>query len=117
PKATAPWIADLDNPRFEVRQKATEELEKLGESATPALHKVLDGKPALEVRQRVEALLKRLDDLPLSAEQQENVRAIRGLEGARTREARQILDTLAGGARGARLTEAAGAAVERLSRE
>ena len=53
-------IADLDSKTFAVRQKATEELEKLGELAVPALEDRLQNNPSLEVKQRLEKLLAKL---------------------------------------------------------
>lgn len=50
------WIADLDNNQFAVREKATRELEKLGESAQPALRKALEDHPKSEARKRLERL-------------------------------------------------------------
>src|SRR5271165_6684792 len=43
-------VVDLDSSQYQVRQKATEELERLRELAEPALWKALDGKPSLEMR-------------------------------------------------------------------
>ena len=44
--------------------EAQAELEKLGEPAGPILERVLDSKPSLEVRQRAEAVLQRLEERP-----------------------------------------------------
>src|SRR5262249_48815988 len=70
PKPTAEqiagWIADLDSNQFAVRQKAYDELEKHIEAAAAALRNVLLGKPALDVRQRVDKLLAGLDALAKS---------------------------------------------------
>ena len=49
-KQMSQWIADLDSPQFETRQKAAMELEKLGDLAEPALRAALADKPSLEVR-------------------------------------------------------------------
>ncbi len=115
PKTTARWITDLDSAEFEVRERATKELEKLGESATTALQRALDDKPPLEVRQRVEALLNELQQVPVSPEQRQRLRAVRILEQIGTSEARELLETLAGGAAGARLTRSARSALDRLA--
>src|SRR5262249_24364078 len=57
PQTIADHIKDLDNERFETRQKATTALEKMGDVTEPALRQVLDEKPSLEVRCRVLRLL------------------------------------------------------------
>src|SRR5262249_21620250 len=43
PAAVARLIADLDSPKFQVRQKASQELERLGETAVGGLQKVRKG--------------------------------------------------------------------------
>src|SRR5262249_39552773 len=53
-------IVDLDDNKFLVRQRASEELEKLGELAAPILEQILKDKPTLEVQSRVERLLAKL---------------------------------------------------------
>lgn len=62
-----PLVTDLDNSEFAVREAATRELEELGETAEPALRKVLADKPSLEVRRRVEPIVKKLEDWPASS--------------------------------------------------
>jgi WD40 repeat protein len=108
-------IADLENDKFDVRQKASEELEKLGELAELALQKVLDGKPSLETRQRVERILeaRRFPQTP-SAEVLRSLRAVRILAEIGIPEARQSLQTLAEGVPGAAQTREAQAALNRL---
>ena len=98
-----------------MRQQAASELEKLAELAEPAITEALQKRPTLEVRQRLGQLL---DKLESGLQSKDRLLAIRGttlLERIGTTEARQILDALAGGAQGARLTEQAKAALERLS--
>ena len=108
-------IADLDSDAFAVREKATKELQKLGELAEPAYRKVLAAQPALEMRRRLQELL---DDIAqhqwhLTPEILRQLRAIEVLERIGAPEARKLLDALAGGAAGARLTREARAAVRR----
>jgi hypothetical protein len=55
-KDIARWIADLDSEKFATREKATHELEKLGEAAQPALRKAIEGHPNPEARKRLERL-------------------------------------------------------------
>jgi RNA polymerase sigma factor (sigma-70 family) len=107
-------IGDLDGKTFAEREKARTELEKLGESAEPALRNVLAKKPSLEVRLRAERLLKRLQGNLLSEESLQILRAIELLERIGTPEACQVLKGLAKGEAGAQLTEEAQASLERL---
>jgi hypothetical protein len=109
-------IGELDGETFTVREKARAELEKLGDLAEPALRTVLAKKPSLEVRVRAERLLKRLEGNTLSEESLQALRAIELLERIGTPEARQVLEHLAKGLEGARLTEEAQASLERLAR-
>jgi WD40 repeat protein len=107
-------IADLDNAKFSVRQKAMQELEKLGELAMPALQKLLDGQASLEMRRRVEKLLEEIatDQTP-PPDDLRALRALQVLEQVGTPEARQVLRRLADGAPGAKLTRHAAAALLR----
>jgi WD40 repeat protein len=109
------WIAELDSPRFEVREKAAAELEKLTELAGPALEEALANRPALEVRQRLEQLLEKREIASSGKDQLLAVRATTLLERIGTPEARKLLRLLAEGAKGARLTEEAKAALQRLN--
>jgi hypothetical protein len=108
-------VADLDSQRYDVRQRASEELEKLGDLAEPALRRVLQGKPSLEMRQRVERLVHKLEEPLQDPEQLRALRAIEVLEQINTAEARQLLERLAKGAPESRLTQDAQAALDRLS--
>jgi hypothetical protein len=105
-------IADLDDQRFAVRQKAAQELENLGEAAEPALRRVLEGQPTLALRRQVEQLL---DRAATTAPPQilQALRAVELLEWVDTAEARQVLEALARGVDGAPLTRAAKATLKR----
>jgi WD40 repeat protein len=110
----AGWVADLDNATYGKRQAAMTGLEKLGNSAEVALQGVLAGKPSLEARRRAEMLLGKLKEVPLSADDLRELRAVEVLEYIGTAEAQQLLETLTRGAPGARLTQEARAALDRL---
>jgi WD40 repeat protein len=114
PRRLAQLITDLDNEQFAVREQATEELEKLGHLARPALRKALEVAPPLEVRQRVERLLRKLEGPVTSPDLLRGLRAIETLEQIDTREARQLLAALAKGAPEARLTQEAKTSLERV---
>jgi hypothetical protein len=116
PKNVDRLLADLDDDEFEVRQKARAALEALGDAAEPALRKLLAGKPSLEVRRQAEAILRKLHGKPLPPEQVRLLRALEALEHAGTPEARRVLEILAKGAPGARLTREAAAAAKRLAK-
>jgi hypothetical protein len=109
-------IADLDDERFQVRKQATQELEAQAERAAPALRKALAGKPSLEVRRRLEALLDRLDGGSLSTETVRQIRAVEALESIGNPEARRLLDQLSAGPVETRLTHEAKDAAGRLAK-
>jgi hypothetical protein len=116
-RSVAGLLADLDSSDFRKRESTTRELARLGEQAEPALRKALEGRPALETRRRIEALLERASELwrNPSPERVRMLRSLEVLECAGTEEARQVLEALARGAPGARLTEEAKASTERLA--
>jgi WD40 repeat protein len=109
-------IAELDDERFPAREQAAKELEALAEYTAPALRKALAGKPALEVRRRLGALLDRLEGARPSAETVRQIRAVEALESIGNPEARQLLDKLATGPAEMRLTQEAKAAARRLAK-
>jgi RNA polymerase sigma factor (sigma-70 family) len=107
-------IADLDSDRFAVREKATRELEQLGELAEPALRDALSGRAGTEGRTRIAAVLDKVSSPELVPERLRVVRAVEVLERIGNPEARRVLEALAGGAAGARPTREAAAALKRL---
>jgi WD40 repeat protein len=111
------WLAELDSPVFATREKAGRELAKLEFAAAKALRNVLKGKPSLELRQRVELLLKKLDEPTPAPQWLATWRAVFVLEQIDTPAARKLLEALAQGAPEARLTEEAQAALQRLAPE
>lgn len=54
------WVVDLGSNQFDVRKKATEELEKLGEAIEPALKEAKENKPTLEISKRLDQLLQKI---------------------------------------------------------
>jgi RNA polymerase sigma factor (sigma-70 family) len=113
----AQLVADLDNGRFEVRERAMAELEKLEEVPLDAVRKALDAQPTLETRRRLLHLIERQERerMSPSPDRLRRMRALEVLEGADTPESRHVLQTLAGGAPGAWLTRQAKAALVRRS--
>lgn len=110
-------IADLDADQFARREEASRQLAKLGSEAEPALRKVLENKPSLETRRRVDALLKDLAcQTAMTPDALRQLRAIQVLEQIGSAEARNILKSLAQGAPAAPATRDAAAVLQRLQR-
>ena len=99
PKRLAQLISDLESNHFPTREQSSAELRRLGDLAVPSLEKVLASKPPLEVRVRVERLLKEPDQMP-PPQMLQSLRAVEALEHARTAEARRLLQALAQARRG-----------------
>jgi WD40 repeat protein len=116
PRRVAQLIADLDNDLYDAREKASRELEKLGEAAGPALRQELTDRFAPETRRRVLQLLEKLEQPAASPERLQALRAVEVLEHIGTPEARQVLEVLGRGSAAARLTQEAKAALTRLHR-
>jgi hypothetical protein len=109
-------LADLDSDKFAVRERASGELKALAEHAVPALRMALAGKPSLESRRRLEALLHQLESASLSPETVRQIRAVEALEAIGNAEARRLLGQLAAGPPAARLTQEAQASLGRLAK-
>ncbi|MGH7222514.1 MAG: WD40 repeat domain-containing protein, partial [Gemmataceae bacterium] len=105
-------LKKLESDRFAEREEATRELKKLGDSAETALRKAIEGKPLLETRRRVQALLDDLD----GSERLRALRAIEVLERLGDKPARDLLRRFSQGAAGAWLTEEARTTLRRLER-
>jgi WD40 repeat protein len=114
PKRLSRLIADLDAEEFRVRQKASAELEDLGEAAVPALRKAREGRVSLEMRRRLDELLEKYSGAPTNPEKARGLRVVEVLERMGTPEARKLLEKLAGGADDL-VTRDAKAALERLA--
>lgn len=104
PKTLARLIGDLDSDTFTVRDKATHKLERLAELAGPALAKAYIAGVTLEMKQRLEKLLTRLEQPVATQEQLRQFRAVEALELLGTKDALQLLRQLASGAEEAKLT-------------
>jgi RNA polymerase sigma factor (sigma-70 family) len=115
-KRIARLIMDLDSEDFKARTQASKELAELGHLAEPALSSALAAKPSLELRQRANKLLDALVGKPLATDQVRVLRALEALEQADTPDARKVLETLAKGPSGARLTTEAQASLKRVGK-
>ena len=109
-------IADLDSPRFAVRQQAAVKLGQLGDLAVPLFKDALAKQPTPEARQRLEQLLDRAEAPLASGEELRALRAVEVLERIGTPGALALLADVAKGDPAARLTRDAKASLERLSR-
>jgi WD40 repeat protein len=112
----AQLVADLDDVRFDVREIATRELERLAELAEPTLRACLRAQPTLEQRQRVNQILARLGE-PVNC--RDKLRALRSVEMLvviGTPGAIELLQTLAAGADGADETREARAVLKWIKR-
>jgi RNA polymerase sigma factor (sigma-70 family) len=112
-KAVAALVKALDSDDFDVRSRAAQELEQLGEAAADVLRKT--NAPTLEVRRRIEQLLRALEP-PISHPQHLRVlRAVEALAYMDTPDAVRLLERLAGGAPHASVTQEARASLQRLA--
>jgi hypothetical protein len=112
PETVARLIAQLDGAKYAERVQAQTALENMGEGAAHLLAQALEGKVSLELRRRLEELLRKC--AAISPTGLRHHRSILTLEWIGSPDARALLRTLAGGAPRARLTVEAQAALKRL---
>jgi hypothetical protein len=112
----AQLFLDLNSDDFERREKATNELDALKETAEPALRRALESSPDAEVRQRAEALLKKLEGEPRTRERVRLSRSLEVLERIGGTASKRLLKSLSEGATDAWLSEEATASLERMAR-
>ena len=94
PAKLARMLADLDNKQFSVRQKAADELEKLGELAIHPVKEALATKPSLERQQRLERVRDRLVAVTtLTPEQRQALRPSRSWNGSAPRKPARCFDS------------------------
>jgi WD40 repeat protein len=115
-KKARAWIDQLDSNHFTTRERATEELVRLGPGAAPLLREALKGTPTTEAKGRLEGVL---SDFEAGGPDLGAARLPRALEVLELRGdpvARRLLEALAAGVNDARLTREAQASLERLRR-
>jgi hypothetical protein len=111
-------IDDLNSDSFAIRDRAHQELEKIGPAAEAALRRTLANPASQEVRRRVERLLDRKNQRPVeSPDVQRLLRVIKLLQHFGTPEARKELETLGKGMFGEAIAQEAKAALERLDHD
>jgi hypothetical protein len=108
-------VADLGSERFTTRDRAARELERLGDVAAPALRRTVSGGGPLELRRRAEQLLRKVEAPVTDPEKLRPLLAAEALERIGSPEAQEVLQVLARGSPGARLTREAQAALRRLA--
>ncbi len=103
-------LSQLDSEIFAERERATEQLRKLGLAAEPALRMLLQSKPSVEARKRATELL--------DSTRQQELRLLRGvevLERIGSPKAKQVIRALAENAPSSCLARDAKASLNRLS--
>jgi WD40 repeat protein len=107
-------LADLDSDEFQTRQKAQDGLSRLHVEWLPLFEAVLEARPSLEVKRRVEVLLRK-QRYAWSPEMLRRLRAVQVLERIGSAEAERLLEALERGLAWSCLTRDARAARERLA--
>jgi hypothetical protein len=115
PRRVARLVGQLDDDRFEAREQAAKELERLERLAEPALRRALDESASPEVRRRVRQLLERVEEPCRDPGRLRSLRALGVLGRAQDGAATRLLESLAGGAPQAWFTRQSRAALERLA--
>jgi WD40 repeat protein len=113
PRKIADLIVQLDDRDFPVRERAAAALEALGNRAEAPVRRALEGRPSLEQRQRLEAVLTTVTAYPCSEEELRTLRVVEVLEQIGTKEARDLL-TIVSKEAGGRLSVDAKLALGRL---
>jgi WD40 repeat protein len=113
------FISDLDDDDFNVREKASKELEDLGPEGAFALRLALQGSPSVEARARIQRILgqqKTPDGKPSGLDPRSVWLSLAVLEEMSSQEAGQALKELAKGPAKSTIVREAGAALERLAK-
>jgi WD40 repeat protein len=114
------WIADLDSPKYPARAKAMTALKLLGHQAETALRDALTKNPSLELRRRIEILLKELNEADSSKAVTAQLRLLRMcevLERVGSPAAQAVLQSIAHANWPQRITSSAQEALARLARK
>jgi WD40 repeat protein len=110
----ASLLDDFDSDHFETRERASAELQRLGDPTEGLLRDRLARNPSAESARRIRSLLERIESAYESKEVY-FLRILEVLELAGTEDARRLLQELAAGAEGARLTRDARQSLQRLT--
>jgi WD40 repeat protein len=112
PRRIAPLLADLDSKQFATRRRATRALEQWGECIEPILRAKLAGNPSVEVRRRIENVLRKMQ--VMTGERLRAVRVLTVLERVDSPSARAVMASLAQGAPQVWLTREAQTTLQRM---
>lgn len=113
PQWVAARLRDLDHETFAERDRATRELEKLGDGVAVAVEKFLATTPSAEARERAENILAKVRTRPATDRAVQSLRVLEMLEWQGTAGARELVAKLAKGADGVSLTEEAKRSLKR----
>jgi WD40 repeat protein len=108
--------SELDSNVFELRERSAGELAAQVDVSASQLRKEASGPIGAEARRRLQFILATWDDARFSGEQLQSLRALEILERIGTRDALNVIGTIAAGQPGFRVTQAAKASVARLSK-
>jgi len=109
------WITDLGSDTFAVRDAAFKQLLQAGETVQEPIQKALNEDLPLETSRRMKQVLERIANTP-DAETTRTIHAIMVLERIGSPDAQNILEIMARGAPGTRVTNEAAAALHRVQR-
>jgi hypothetical protein len=109
-------VEDLEAEDLETRERASEELEKIGAEAEVALREALEGSPSSVARKRIQALLEGISETRKAqlGGLFQGRRVIQVLEWMGTRKAKEELQSIGRGSNAAVVTREAQAALARL---
>jgi hypothetical protein len=113
PQWVAARLRDLDHQKFAERERATRELEEVGDHVAPALERFLATRPSVEARARAERILETIRGHGAAGKAAQCLRALEVLEWIGSPRARALVEKLAQGAEGASWTEAAKRSLKR----
>jgi hypothetical protein len=107
-------VQDLDDDDAKKRDKAMHDLQEMAAAFEPRLMEIRRDQEPGEVRNRVQLILREAREAPVPRRLLAQLRAVSVLEQLGTPQARDVLKSVAAGAPGARLTQEAKEALERL---
>jgi len=108
-------VEELDSKQFETRRKASDDLDRLGDTAIAGVKRRLAKAQSLELRRRLELFLTKWDRDEPTAERLREIRALQLVEELATPEALALLRDLARGNTNARRTDEAARALKRCT--